>query len=78
MTQIFLDKIINILLDSVDKLYKLIMFKQITSKNLVFQFSAKAFDLAIIGGGPGGIFMAYYRLCCCHQSFAIGIEHCLY
>ena len=27
--------------------------------NLVYRFATKAFDLAVIGGGPGGIF--YYR-----------------
>jgi len=26
------------------------------SRNLVYRFATKAFDLAIIGGGPGGIF----------------------
>ncbi len=25
------------------------------TKNLVYKFATKAFDLAVIGGGPGGI-----------------------
>jgi hypothetical protein len=33
------------------------MFKIFTSKNLIFKFSTKAFDVAVIGGGPGGIFI---------------------
>ncbi len=28
------------------------MFKQ----NLVYRFASKSYDLAVIGGGPGGIF----------------------
>jgi hypothetical protein len=30
------------------------MFKLFSSKNPVFKFSTKAFDVAVIGGGPGG------------------------
>ena len=33
------------------------MFKIFTSRNPIFNFSTKAFDLAVIGGGPGGNFM---------------------
>jgi hypothetical protein len=36
------------------------MFKILTSKNLIFKFSTKAFDVAIIGGGPGGYFYIYH------------------
>ena len=31
-----------------------IMFRIFASKNPVFRFSSKQFDLAIIGAGPGG------------------------
>ena len=38
------------------------MFKN----NLVYRFATKAYDLAIIGGGPGGIFYFICRICCCN------------
>jgi hypothetical protein len=31
------------------------MFRIFTSKSPIFRFSTKSFDLAVIGGGPGGI-----------------------
>ena len=31
------------------------MFRLFSSRNPVFRFSTKAFDVAVIGAGPGGI-----------------------
>lgn len=33
------------------------MFKN----NLIYRFATKSFDLAIIGGGPGGILSIYFK-----------------
>lgn len=30
------------------------MFRVFVSKNPIFKFSTKSFDVAVIGGGPGG------------------------
>ena len=46
--------------------------------NLVYRFATKAYDLAVIGGGPGGKNIHLYRLCCCYQSCSVGLEHRLY
>ena len=43
----FFDNLFVIIIKSILK----IMF----TKNLVYKFATKAFDLAVIGGGPGGI-----------------------
>lgn len=34
--------------------------------NLVYRFATKAYDLAVIGGGPGGKFHINHRICCCN------------
>lgn len=34
--------------------------------NLVYRFATKAYDLAVIGGGPGGINIYKSRICCCY------------
>ena len=39
------------------------MFKIFASRNPVYRFSSKAFDVAVIGGGPGGIFILTIRIC---------------
>lgn len=32
--------------------------------NLVYRFATKAFDVAVIGGGPGGKIIINFRICC--------------
>ena len=54
------------------------MLKVFASRNPVFRFSTKAFDLAVIGGGPGGTVFLKHRVCSSHQSSTVRSEHSMY
>lgn len=54
------------------------MLRFFTSRHPAYRFSTQAYDLAIIGGGPGGRTIIIFRLCGSNQSWSIGHENSLY
>lgn len=50
------------------------MFRIFTSKNPIFRFSTKSFDLAVIGGGPGGIAFDYLGYVAAIKAAQLGLN----
>lgn len=50
------------------------MFRIFASKNPVFKFSSKQFDVAVIGAGPGGIYHTYSGYVAAIKAAQLGLN----